>query len=180
MSSADEARALADALLRGECLTNDAPVAAELGQAVTEQVAQALCAPGAPPLAGRFVVDGIIGEGGSGRVLRARHPLLGIPIALKMLSHAHALAPGGPDAFVREAGLLVQLDHPGIVRVLDVFAALGTFFMVMPWIEGDTLRAHIDGAATLAREQVLRVADEGLSALTALHAAGLVHRDVKP
>ena len=119
---------------------------AALGQALTELVAERLCAPDAAPLAGRFVVEGIIGEG----------------------------------ACVREASLLVQLEHPGIVRVLDVFAALGTFFMVMPWVEGATLRSHIDDGAAFGREQVLRVADEGLPALTALHAAGLVHRDVKP
>src|SRR6202008_4492151 len=52
--------------------------------------------------------------------------------------------------------------------------------IAMPWIEGDTLRDHIDAHAALTREQILRVADEGLDALSALHDAGLVHRDVKP
>jgi eukaryotic-like serine/threonine-protein kinase len=156
---------------------------AAAGQELTELVADRLCAPDSIRQVGRFPVEGVIGEGGSGRVLRARHPLLGIPIALKMLSHALALSPEGQRAFVREASLLVQLEHPGIVRVLDAFEALGTFFMVMPWIEGATLRAHIDGGAGhsgLREEQILRVADEGLAALVALHAAGLVHRDVKP
>jgi len=153
---------------------------AAAGQELTEIVADRLCAPDAVPLVGRFAIDGVIGEGGSGRVLRARHPLLGIPIAIKMLSHAHSLSPAGAQAFVREASSLVQLEHPGIVRVLDAFEALETFFMVMPWIEGATLRAHLDGKAEFSPEQILRVADEGLSALSALHAAGLVHRDVKP
>jgi serine/threonine-protein kinase len=140
-------------------------------------------APDAIRRVGRFAVEGVFGEGASGRVLRARHPLLGIPIALKMLAHELARSAEGRRAFVREAALLVQLEHPGIVRVLDAFEALGTFFIVMPWIEGATLRALVDGARgdlPFAREQVLRVADEGLAALVALHAAGLVHRDVKP
>jgi len=150
------------------------------GQALTELVADRLCAPDSLRQVGRFAIEGIIGHGGSGRVLRARHPLLEIPIALKMLSHALALLPDGPSTFVREASLLVRLDHPGIVRVLDAFEAHGTFFIVMPWIDGETLRSLIDRDVTFARDQVLRIAEESLDALVALHAAALVHRDIKP
>lgn len=153
---------------------------ASAGQELTELVADRLCAPDSIREVGRFAVEGIIGTGGSGRVLRARHPLLDIPIALKMLSHALALLPDGPRTFIREASLLVHLDHPGIVRVLDAFEAHGTFFIVMPWIEGATLRDNIDGHSTFSREQILKVAEEALDALIALHAAGLVHRDIKP
>jgi serine/threonine-protein kinase len=153
---------------------------AAAGQELTNVVAEWLCAPASTGRVGRFPVEGIIGEGGSGRVLRARHPLLGIPLALKMLSHALALSPDGPRAFVREASLLVHLDHPGIVRVLDAFEAHGTFFIVMPWIEGATLREHIDRHSSLRPERVLQIAEETLDALVVLHAAGLVHRDVKP
>ena len=153
---------------------------AAAGQELTTVVADQLCAPGSIRQVGRFPVDGIIGEGGSGRVLRARHPLLGIPLALKMLSHALALSPDDRRAFIREASLLVHLDHPGIVRVLDAFEAHGTFFIVMPWIEGATLREHIDRRSSFRVEQVLQLAEETLDALAVLHAAGLVHRDVKP
>lgn len=153
---------------------------AAAGQALTELVADRLCAPDSIRQVGRFTVERIIGEGGSGRVLRARHPLLDIPVALKMLSHARALLPEGPREFIREASLLFHLDHPGIVRVLDAFEAHRTFFIVMPWIEGETLREQIDRHAELSREQIMRIADEVLDALTALHAAGLVHRDIKP
>jgi serine/threonine-protein kinase len=153
---------------------------AAAGQALTELVADRLCAPDSIRQVGRFIVECIIGEGGSGRVLRARHPLLDIPVALKMLSHARALLPEGPHEFIREASLLFHLDHPGIVRVLDAFEAHRTFFIVMPWIEGETLREHIDRHADVSRGQILCIADEVLDALTALHAAGLVHRDIKP
>jgi serine/threonine-protein kinase len=153
---------------------------AAAGQELTELVADRICAPDSIQEVGRFKVEGVIGSGGSGRVLRARHPLLDIPVALKMLSHALALMPDGPSTFIREASLLVHLDHPGIVRVLDAFEAHGTFFIVMPWIEGGTLRDNIDGKSNFNRDQILRVADEALDALVALHAAGLVHRDIKP
>jgi serine/threonine-protein kinase len=113
-------------------------------------------------------------------VLRARHPLLEIPVALKMLSHALALMPDGPRAFVREASLLAQLDHPGIVRVLDAFDAHGTFFIVMPWIDGATLRERLDRGAAFTPIEIRRIAVEALDALAALHASGLVHRDIKP
>ena len=176
MTSVDELEALGIARER----LVDATRTPAAGQELTELVAQRLCASNGIRLGGRFIIEGVIGEGGSGRVLRARHPLLGIPIAIKMLSHALAMSNQGARAFIAEASTLVQLDHPGIVRVLDAFESLGTFFIVMPWIEGTTLRAALDANLELRREQVLRVADEGLSALTALHAAGLVHRDVKP
>jgi serine/threonine-protein kinase len=64
--------------------------------------------------------------------------------------------------------------------VLDAFDAHGTFFIVMPWIEGATLREHIDQHTSLRAEQVVQIALETLDALVVLHAAGLVHRDVKP
>jgi serine/threonine-protein kinase len=153
---------------------------AAAGQALTELVADRLCAPDSIRQVGRFTVECIIGEGGSGRVLRARHPLLDIPVALKMLSHARALLPEGPREFIREASLLFHLDHPGIVRVLDAFEAHRTFFIVMPWIEGETLRERIDRNAEVARDQIIHIADEVLDALGALHIAGLVHRDIKP
>jgi serine/threonine-protein kinase len=150
------------------------------GQALTELVADRLCAPDSIRQVGRFPVEGIIGKGASGRVLRARHPLLEIPLALKMLSHALALLPDGPETFIREASLLVHLDHPGIVRVLDAFEAHRTFFIVMPWIEGATIRERLDRDAAFTADEVRRLAEEALDALSALHAAGLVHRDIKP
>ena len=153
---------------------------AAAGQALTELVADRICAPDSIRQVGRFTIEGIVGSGGSGRVLRARHPLLEIPIALKMLSHALALMPDAPRAFVGEASLLAQLDHPGIVRVLDAFEALGTFFIVMPWIEGATLRELIDRGATFTAEELRRIAAEALDALMTVHRAGLVHRDIKP
>jgi serine/threonine-protein kinase len=167
-------------ILDREHLLDAIRTAATAGQALTETVAERLSSPTAADLVGRFVVEGVIGEGGSGRVLRARHGLLGTPLALKMLSHALALSPGGARAFIREASILVHLDHPGIVRVLDVFAAHGTFFIVMPWLEGSTLREYIDSNWEFEPQQILELAEELLDALVVLHAAGLVHRDVKP
>ena len=127
------------------------------GQALTELVAQRLCAADAAPLVGRYVVEAIIGEGGSGRVLRGRHAMLGFPLALKMLSHAHAGSPEATRAFIREASVLVQLDHPGIVRVLDAFEAHGTFFIVMPWLAGATLRIHIDAGLPFGADEIMQL-----------------------
>lgn len=149
-------------------------------QALSELVAARLCDPDSLRQVGRFEVEGMLGRGGSGCVLRARHPLLHIPVALKMLSHALVHSPGAAEAFVREASVLARLEHPGIVRVLDAFEAHDTFFIVMPWLDGTPLRERMDRPADSSSADILRVAREGLEALSALHAAGLVHRDVKP
>jgi serine/threonine protein kinase len=97
-----------------------------------------------------------------------------------MLSHALSQSPDGARTFVREASVLVRLDHPGIVRVIDAFAAHETFFIVMPWLEGATLREYIDASTPLTSDHVLALAEEALDALVVLHAAGIVHRDIKP
>ena len=149
-------------------------------QTLTELVAERICAPDSLRQVGRFSVDGVVGRGGSGCVLRARHPLLQIPVALKMLSHALALSEDGPKEFIQEASILAQLDHPGIVRVLDAFESHDTFFIVMPWLEGTSLRERLDRKEDISSHDLLRWTKEALHALRALHDVHLVHRDIKP
>lgn len=152
----------------------------QAAQTLTELVAERICAPDSLRKVGRFPVDGVVARGGSGCVLRARHPLLQIPIALKMLSHALALSEEGPKDFIQEASILAQLDHPGIVRVLDAFESHDTFFIVMPWLAGTSLRERLDGDTSVSSHELLRWTREALQALRALHEVRLVHRDIKP
>ena len=84
----------------------------------------------------------------------------------------------------REARLLAGLNHPNIVQVHDVFAANGSLFCVMHWLEGDTLRDRLDAAeaadAPIPQEQAEEWLRQLLEALGYMHAQGVVHRDVKP
>lgn len=153
---------------------------AQAAQTLTELVADRICAADSLQKIGRFDVEGVIARGGSGCVLRARHPLLEIPIALKMLSHALALSENGPKDFIREASILAQLEHPGIVRVLDAFESHDTFFIVMPWLEGESVRERIDQKRLVKTHELVRWTQEALQALEVLHDVHLVHRDIKP
>ncbi|MCQ2371553.1 MAG: protein kinase [Akkermansia sp.] len=84
----------------------------------------------------------------------------------------------------KEARLLAGLNHPNIVQVHDVFAANGSLFCVMHWLEGDTLRDRLDAAeaedALIPPEQVEEWLRQLLDALGYMHAQGVIHRDIKP
>ncbi len=84
----------------------------------------------------------------------------------------------------KEARLLAGLNHPNIVQVHDVFAANGSLFCVMHWLEGDTLRDRLDAAeaagAPLSPEQAEDWLRQMLEALGYMHARGIIHRDIKP
>ena len=84
----------------------------------------------------------------------------------------------------KEARLLAKLNHPNIVQVHDVFAANGSLFCVMHWLEGDTLRAVLDAAeaedAPLPPERGEAWLRQLLDALAHMHAQGIIHRDIKP
>ena len=84
----------------------------------------------------------------------------------------------------KEARLLAKLNHPDIVQVYDVFAANGSLFCVMHWLEGETLRDRLDAAeaagGTIPPEQVEEWLRKLLDALGYMHAQGIIHRDIKP
>ncbi len=124
-----------------------------------------------------------LGEGGMGVVLRAQSPA-GNEVAVKIL-HAHlGLSGRNRERFVREARLGGEVRHPGVVRVLDVgVAATGSRdvpFLVMELVVGQSLRALLDDLGVCSEDLCRHVARELADALAAVHAAGAVHRDVKP
>lgn len=133
---------------------------------------------------GRYEVERVLGQGGMGRVLLARDPVLGRHVAIKLLRDDLGIPPESRDAlFVRmrhEARAAAALSHPGMVTLHDMGEApdLG-LYLVLEYVEGPTLRARIE-EGPLPFSEVARFARQLGDALTAAHEAGVIHRDVKP
>jgi hypothetical protein len=119
----------------------------------------------------RYTVDGELGRGAFGVVLRARDRELDRAVAIKLLA-----TQGGAelkDRFDREAALMAALEHPGVVRLYDFGHTADGPYLVMELLEGRTL-------AEDSNPDLLAVARDVGAALEAIHAAGIIHRDVKP
>jgi tetratricopeptide (TPR) repeat protein/tRNA A-37 threonylcarbamoyl transferase component Bud32 len=128
---------------------------------------------------GRYVVQGRIGAGAMGVVYDAIDPELRRAVAIKRLRAATADEPARQARLLREAQSLARLSHPNVVAVYDVGIHDGHAFLAMARVEGTTLRAWLD-AAPRSRASILAVMREVAEGLVAVHAAGLVHRDLKP
>jgi|APLak6261679142_1056127.scaffolds.fasta_scaffold00011_72 serine/threonine-protein kinase len=117
-----------------------------------------------------------IGEGGMGTVYRARHVRLDRIVAVKFLSRELAQQPELRDRFTREARALAKVVHPNVVQIFDAGEEDGEAYLVMEYVEGGTLASKLP----LGPREAVRVMRAVCDALQAVHAAGLVHRDVKP
>ncbi len=121
-----------------------------------------------------------IGEGASGVVWEAEHVELGRRLALKILSPEHGSSPQALERFRREARAVAKLSHPNLVGITDFGRSLdGRAYLAMELLVGETLDATLKRGPMPWREAV-HVACEAAQALVAAHAAGLVHRDLKP
>ncbi len=122
-----------------------------------------------------------IGRGGMGVVYRARNLFRNIEQALKVLVAVGAAEQEGMKQLMAEAQLLLHLQHPHIVRVDDVdYTEDDRAFVVMEFINGQSLKDRLASAGTLDTELALKIAAQTCSALSAAHQRGVVHRDIKP
>jgi ABC-type transport system substrate-binding protein/serine/threonine protein kinase len=129
-------------------------------------------------LAGRYEVIGELGRGGMGIVHRARDPLLNREVAVKVVASTD-LTPETEERFQREAQIVAQMDHPGIVPIYDLGHQDGSLFFVMPLVLGTSLR-HLLWEGSLRLGEVLDIAIQIAEALEYSHSRGVVHRDIKP
>ena len=130
---------------------------------------------------GRYRLDALLGKGGMGVVYRAEHVALRRTVAVKLLHPSLAAVPDLRSRFEREAIAIGRIDHPNCVTVTD-FGKLGdgSLFLVMELLDGRSLGDLLDAEAPLAPARALRILRHILSGLGHAHAAGIVHRDVKP
>lgn len=131
-------------------------------------------------LAGRYRLIERVGAGGMARVYRARDELLVREVAVKLFPTDDAQHSEETLRRAAEATVLASLDHPSLVTLYDAHVEAGeTAFLVMEFVDGPTLRGCMD-AGDLDEEQITAVLRDLAAALGAVHAGGVVHRDVKP
>jgi TolB-like protein/Flp pilus assembly protein TadD/predicted Ser/Thr protein kinase len=128
---------------------------------------------------GPYVVQEFLRAGGMGEVYRARDTRLNRVVAIKFLPRAASADPGALERFQREARAASALNHPRICTIHDLGDYEGRPFIVMEYLEGQSLRDRIAGAP-IPLPELLDLAVEICDALEAAHRKGIVHRDVKP
>src|SRR5712671_1064510 len=128
----------------------------------------------------RYEIEREIARGGMAEVYLARDQLLNRPVALKVLFPEYAREPSFVERFRREAQAAANLNHPNIVAIYDWGQETGTYFIVMEYVEGRSLRDVLRSDGPVDAPQAAEIAAEIASALGFAHRTGVVHRDVKP
>jgi len=131
-------------------------------------------------VAGRYRLRRPLGEGGMARVELAEDVELDRTVAVKLLAEPLARDEAYRRRFVREAQLAARLSHPNVVRIYDVGESDGRPYFVMEYVDGPTLADVLAREGRLEPARAAGLAAQAADALAAAHAAGLVHRDVKP
>ena len=128
---------------------------------------------------GRYEIQGPLGSGGMGEVYKAADTRLNRTVAIKVLPDTLAADPQFRQRFDGEAHAISQLDHPHICTLYDVGQEGGTSYLVMQYLEGETLAARLDGGP-LPLDQAVQYATQIADALATAHRSGVIHRDLKP
>ena len=128
---------------------------------------------------GPYEIQSPIGAGGMGEVYRARDTRLERTVAIKVLNSSVTATPETKARFEREAKVISQLQHPHICVLHDIGSHNGTDFLVMEFLDGETLSERLQ-KGSLPTGELLKIAIQIADALDKAHRAGIVHRDLKP
>lgn len=134
-------------------------------------------------IGGRFRLLALIGEGGMGRVYLAEQPMGRTlrKVAIKTLHAHYAREPEVIARFERECSLVCQLEHPNTIQFFDYGQSQnGDLFIVMEYVEGNSLADILEAEAPLSQERVVFILHQICGALEEAHRRGIVHRDLKP
>src|SRR4051794_13450959 len=125
-------------------------------------------------------IEAVAGQGGMGVVYRARQLSLERTVALKVIAPALMQDPEMRRRFVRESKVAASIDHPHVIPIYYAGEEDGIAYIAMRFVAGDDVRTLVRREGALGSDRAVRIGGQVASALDAAHAAGLVHRDVKP
>jgi serine/threonine protein kinase len=128
---------------------------------------------------GPYEILSLVGTGGMGEVYKALDSRLDRTVAIKVLPPSRTQDLTARQRLAREARVIAGLSHPNICPLFDVGQQNGADFLVMEFLEGETLASRL-ARGRLPLDQALRYGIEMAGALAAAHSAGIVHRDLKP
>src|SRR5688572_4904364 len=131
-------------------------------------------------IAGKYSVEGVLGQGGMGAVFEVCHRLTGKHFAVKWLLPALSGQTEAVRRFMREAQVAGRVDHPNVVEVYDVGQEGDSFYMVMELLQGEPLARRLDRVRRLSIEECCRILIPVMHGLSVAHKAGVIHRDLKP
>lgn len=129
---------------------------------------------------GNYIIRGELGKGGMGVVFKAEHKLMRRTVAIKMLSSAGRKGHNAVKRFRREVQTAARLEHPNIVIAYDADEAAGKQFLVLQYVEGNTLSTLVREQGPLPVDMAVSCVLQAARGLEYAHSQGVVHRDVKP
>jgi serine/threonine protein kinase len=130
-------------------------------------------------IAGKYVVEHLLGRGGMASVYVVTHRFTGKRLALKCLAPEQAARKDVVERFLREAQAAGRIHHRHVADVFDVGRDGNVFYLVMPLLEGQPL-AQLMKSRTLSSDELLTICARAMEGIAAAHAEGVVHRDIKP
>ena len=136
--------------------------------------------PSQEPVGGRYELLHRVGEGNFSITYRARDVILDRNVAVKVLREQFAADETFVSRFEREARVAASVSHPNVVDVYDFGPVGKTYYIAMQYVAGRTLKEELDARGRIPPPDAIRFATQILQGLAAIHAAGIVHRDIKP
>ncbi len=131
-------------------------------------------------LDGKYEIVELIGQGGMAKVYKAIDNRLHRSVAVKVLKEEFAGNEQFLKKFLREARADAKLTHPHIVNVYDVGAESGVYYIVMEYVDGDTLKRHIKNKKRISAKETVEMVLSIAAGLSHAHKNGIIHRDIKP